>query len=126
MQIPHLALKEEGRLLMESILECRFLRPDLLLLEQVANFAVRPHRAVITRAVHWIGCAIVFQRTLNIECDCLLKVDRPRWFAVAVRVHSHVKIDKVPVWNVFSLHLPKIDAVFHCWNHETRPPLALT
>lgn len=40
---------DDGKLLLTSILECRFFRPIFILLEQVANFASHPHRAVISR-----------------------------------------------------------------------------
>eukprot|EP00438_Fugacium_kawagutii_P025588 Skav236356 [mRNA] locus=scaffold2008:48933:53508:+ [translate_table: standard] len=75
--------RDDGMLLLESILETRYFRPILLVIEQVSNFAVHPHRAIITRALHWIGYKIVFQRVLN-TCDTL-KTDRPRFFLVAAR-----------------------------------------
>eukprot|EP00438_Fugacium_kawagutii_P016084 Skav230950 [mRNA] locus=scaffold3010:72178:73815:- [translate_table: standard] len=114
----------EGCLLIEGILECRFLRPKVLLIEQVANFAQHPHRAVITRALHWIGFKIIFQRTLNITD--LMKVDRPRWFALAVRVHAEVPIQNVPVWNASQLTPPDDDVIFQCWTGATKQTLELT
>eukprot|EP00438_Fugacium_kawagutii_P030138 Skav208654 [mRNA] locus=scaffold3489:124784:129395:+ [translate_table: standard] len=116
--------KEEGCLMLESILNCRFIKPSIILIEQVANFAMHPHRAIITRALHGIGFRIVFQRTLNLHD--VLKIDRPRWFALAVRVHSHIEVATVPSWIASELNVPVIDAVFHCWQSDTMQQLELT
>eukprot|EP00438_Fugacium_kawagutii_P014596 Skav226989 [mRNA] locus=scaffold2341:240195:244754:- [translate_table: standard] len=117
-------LREDGALLFQSIGECRFLRPTFILIEQVSNFAQHPHRQIITRALHWIGYKLIFQRTLNVQS--LLRTDRPRWFGVAVRVHDDTAIPAVPTWQIDQFVITPIDAVFKCWTPSTQVDLQLT
>eukprot|EP00438_Fugacium_kawagutii_P012397 Skav215502 [mRNA] locus=scaffold165:838310:842707:- [translate_table: standard] len=115
--------KPDGLLMMQSIMTCRFLRPVFILLEQVANFALHPHRAIITRALHSIGYRLVMQKILN--PTELLKVDRPRWLALAIRVHSGHQLNAVPSWNVTNLQPPQQDVVFRCWTGDVKTQLEL-
>eukprot|EP00438_Fugacium_kawagutii_P031199 Skav220794 [mRNA] locus=scaffold150:88279:92835:- [translate_table: standard] len=116
--------RADGALLLESVLECRFFRPSYIMVEQVANFAQHPHRSLITRAFHWIGYKIIFQRTINISQ--VLHNDRPRWFCIAKRVHAEVPEFPVPGWISTELNIPPTDAVFQCWPEETKTQLYLT
>eukprot|EP00438_Fugacium_kawagutii_P019347 Skav204104 [mRNA] locus=scaffold1472:209453:212716:+ [translate_table: standard] len=115
--------REDGRLLLESVLEVRFFRPRLVFIEQVSNFAQHPHRAIITRALHWIGYKIIFQRTLNVQET--LHCDRPRFFIVAVRVHSSPNLERVPVWSHAEIGMPNPDVVFKCWTPHDHPLLVV-
>eukprot|EP00438_Fugacium_kawagutii_P024972 Skav217963 [mRNA] locus=scaffold3450:106770:111347:- [translate_table: standard] len=115
--------REDGLLLLDSILEMRFVRPLFFCLEQVSNFAVHPHRSIITRAIHWIGYKVIFQRILN-TCDTL-KTDRPRFFLVAVRVHAEARIERIPTWRLDDVQVNPINVVFKCWTQESNPKLML-
>lgn len=58
----------------------------MILFEQVSGFAAHEHRSWIERALHTIGYRIVWQKLLDVAY--MLGTTRPRWLAVAVRVHS--------------------------------------
>eukprot|EP00438_Fugacium_kawagutii_P034284 Skav220341 [mRNA] locus=scaffold2224:75782:80389:+ [translate_table: standard] len=75
-----------GRLLMQTLLECRHFRPHILLLEQVPGFSVHPHKVQIEQTLHMCGYRIFWQKTLN--TSEMLMTSRPRWLGVAIRIHS--------------------------------------
>lgn len=77
---------DDGRLLVHSIIDCRFFRPHAILIEQVPGFTAHHHRHLVEKALHWIGYVIVWQSVVNV--DQMLKTNRPRWLAMAVRVHG--------------------------------------
>eukprot|EP00438_Fugacium_kawagutii_P018508 Skav201481 [mRNA] locus=scaffold828:142627:144900:- [translate_table: standard] len=116
--------RDDGMLLMESILEARYFRPLLIHVEQVVNFAQHPHRSIIIRALHWIGYKVIFQRTLNVTDS--LHTDRPRFLLVALRVHGDVCLESVPIWNFQSFTFPSCTAIFQCWTPDTQQELVLT
>lgn len=115
--------REDGAMLLQSLLECRFIRPRLIMIEQVSNFAQHPHRAIITRALHWMGYKIIFQKTTN-PCE-LLRNDRPRGFGVARRVHADGAVVKIPTWISSELQPATQDVIFKCWSTETTQALSL-
>eukprot|EP00438_Fugacium_kawagutii_P019349 Skav204106 [mRNA] locus=scaffold1472:280426:283131:+ [translate_table: standard] len=116
--------RSDGLLLLESLLETRYFRPLLIHVEQVANFAMHSHRSIITRALHWMGYKVIFQRTLNVIDT--LKSDRPRFFMVAIRVHGDMQLESIPVWSLDSLTIPTADVTFRCWTPEANTPLVLS
>eukprot|EP00438_Fugacium_kawagutii_P016386 Skav210368 [mRNA] locus=scaffold1357:254099:258043:- [translate_table: standard] len=79
-------LHPNGLLLLRSILDCRFWRPHMILIEQVPGFAIHDHRKWIERALHMIGYKLLWHRTMNVSS--VLRTNRPRWLAVAVRIHA--------------------------------------
>eukprot|EP00438_Fugacium_kawagutii_P036587 Skav223939 [mRNA] locus=scaffold1465:226335:229127:+ [translate_table: standard] len=85
---------EQGRLLIEAILTCRFFRPHFILIEQVHGFASHPDRCIVEKTLHFCGYRILWQKVLNV--NTMLKTSRPRWLAVAQRIHSPVVNMSIP------------------------------
>eukprot|EP00438_Fugacium_kawagutii_P016506 Skav226385 [mRNA] locus=scaffold1028:7824:12425:+ [translate_table: standard] len=99
---------ENGRLLMESILNSRFMRPHFLVLEQVNGFAGHGDKVIVEKALHMAGFRIMWQKTLNVSS--MLKTSRPRWLAVAVRIHAGFSCLPTPA---FGMSIPPRDSFEH-------------
>lgn len=50
----------EGRLLMHAILQCRFLRPHFITIEQVHGFASHPDKETIEQILHFAGYRLIW------------------------------------------------------------------
>ena len=76
----------DGLLLLQSFLLARWLRPPIILAEQVVGFKQHVHKPWIMKALVWIGYKLVWQFTLDV-CE-QIPTSRPRWLAMFVRVHA--------------------------------------
>ena len=76
----------KGRLLVRALGVCKLLRPRVVLLEQVLGFASHPQKHLIMKVLHWAGYRVHWQGSL--ELNDHLPVRRPRWLAIAYRVHD--------------------------------------
>ena len=88
--------RDDGLLLPKAILKCRFLRPEAILLEQVPGFSQHSQKDLVLRCLRWIGYRIEWQRVLNLADRS--PVQRPRWLALAVRVHALTNSKPFQVW----------------------------
>eukprot|EP00438_Fugacium_kawagutii_P017506 Skav206894 [mRNA] locus=scaffold2387:153648:159125:+ [translate_table: standard] len=75
-----------GKLFLKSVLDCRYWRPHMILIENVPGFASHDHKQWIERALHMIGYKLTWQGVINVATT--LRTNRPRWLAVATRVHA--------------------------------------
>ena len=72
---------EGGAVLMNSIMECKFLRPRCILLEQVRNFESHPHFPKAMSLLTAAGYRVIFQKVIDAGDGCCMS--RPRWLAIA-------------------------------------------
>ena len=86
----------DGQKLMKAILETRWLRPHVILIEQVLGFNHHPHKDFIIRTLHFVGYRLVYQKTMDLM-DVTL-TSRNRWLGIAIRVHSSVRAAPVQNW----------------------------
>ena len=86
----------DGRALMHILLEIRWLRPHLILIEQVLSFNSHPHEADIIRTLHHVGYRLVFQKTLDMQAVSL--TSRIRWLGLAERVHADLIDATIQRW----------------------------
>eukprot|EP00438_Fugacium_kawagutii_P010390 Skav220390 [mRNA] locus=scaffold639:176082:181550:- [translate_table: standard] len=75
-----------GRLFLKSVLDCRYWRQHMILIENVPGFASHGHKQWIERALRMIGYKLNWQGVINVATT--LRTNRPRWLAVATRVHA--------------------------------------
>ena len=66
---------------MTSIMQCKFLRPRIILLEQVRNFESHPHYPKAMQLLTAAGYRVVFSKVIDAGDGC--PMTRPRWLAVA-------------------------------------------
>eukprot|EP00438_Fugacium_kawagutii_P003437 Skav200190 [mRNA] locus=scaffold2383:195121:199644:+ [translate_table: standard] len=84
--------KEEGELMLKSLLQCRVWRPKIIAVEQVSNFNFHEHKACIMKAIQYMGYRLIGQRVLNLDKHC--QTSRCRWLAIIARV---VETDLIPL-----------------------------
>eukprot|EP00438_Fugacium_kawagutii_P034913 Skav206374 [mRNA] locus=scaffold834:207054:211719:+ [translate_table: standard] len=70
----------DGMLLPETIIQAKWLQPDVIILEQVASFQQHPHKANVMRTFHAAGYLHVWTRVVDLQ-SCT-PVKRPRWLSV--------------------------------------------
>ena len=115
-------LRLDGELLPRAILACRFLQPDAILLEQVPGFAQHSQKEMILRCLRWIGYRIEWQKIINLADRA--PVQRPRWLAFAIRVHSQARGVPFQVWKKVLPESQVHDFVLG-WSDEERMALQL-
>ena len=86
----------DGRLLIQSILEARWIRAPLILFEQVFGFAVHVHKSMVLRVLNFCGYQLVFQRSFDLKE--VSQTSRIRWLAIAKRVHSQHPMHPFMSW----------------------------
>ena len=82
---------EGGIVLMSSIMQCKFLRPRIILLEQVRNFESHPHYAKAMQLLTAAGYRIIYKRVIDAGDGC--PMTRPRWLAIACDAMSKHDFD---------------------------------
>ena len=75
-----------GRLFLQSLLQCRWVRPMFIGMEQVSNFHHHTHKHWILKALHMIGYRLAWQRVSNLSDQ--VSTARLRWLGLAVRIHD--------------------------------------
>lgn len=103
---------EDGQMLMKAILECRWYRPHMILIEQVLGFNHHPHKKEIIRTLHHVGFRLIMQKTLDLQD--LTYTSRVRWLGLAIRVHSNLPFCPLQNW-------PKIEHNQHPFPKMTLP-----
>lgn len=89
-------LTEKGFLLIRALICAKFWRPQVLLLEQVHNFAKHPHKKTFDRILLWAGFQYCFQKMVNLADKA--STSRPRWLAVAKRMHGDLSNKPFTSW----------------------------
>lgn len=97
---------DEGLLFPYSILLMRWIRPAVILIENVVGFSTHPHKSTIMRIFTWMGYKVIWQRCVDLIEQSL--THRVRWLCMAVRIHDHNGRFE-----------------FHTWNRCDRPPNSL-
>ena len=113
--------RDDGRLLIEAILTCRWFRPKCILLEQVSAFASHRHKVWITRALIHIGYKLVWQKVFDLADQSATK--RPRWLALAVRCHLTTTPQPQPSWFKSEANTPKAFDTIVQLTHDERKAL---
>ena len=72
---------EGGLVLMATIMQCKFLRPRIILLEQVKNFEAHSHYQKAMQLLTAAGYRIIFKKIIDAGDGC--PMSRPRWLAIA-------------------------------------------
>ena len=78
--------RSDGLLLLQSLMLARWLRPPIILAEQVVGFSQHEHKPWIMKALIWIGYKLVWQYTMDVREQ--IPTSRPRWLAMFVRIHA--------------------------------------
>ena len=90
---------EGGITLMASIMECKFLRPRVILLEQVRNFESHPHYPKAMQLLNAAGYRVIFHKVIDAGDGCPMA--RPRWLAIAcdaLSKHDYDLATFLPQW----------------------------
>lgn len=80
-------LTEDGMLLPKTLVAIRRFRPSVIMIEQVHKFATHSHKIWVVKLLHALGYHIVWQKVLDLQTH--MPTHRPRWLAVAVRIHGN-------------------------------------
>ena len=110
--------RSDGRLLLASILTCRWFRPKCIMLEQVSAFATHTHKTWIIRALLHIGYVISWQKVIELADQSPTK--RARWLAVATRVYATCTPQPVPSWFTLEHCTPKSVGAVINWSDLER------
>ena len=86
----------DGKLLAQSILDARFIRPLYILLEQVGGFAAHPHKPLITNLLLFCGYQLIFQKILDLAD--VAQPTRVRWLGIAKRIHAQLPTLPMQIW----------------------------
>ena len=111
-------IRSDGRLLLSSILTCRWFRPKCIMLEQVSAFATHQHKIWIVKALLHIGYVIAWQKVVELADQSPTK--RARWLAVATRVYAECTPQPTPNWFVLEHCTPKSVGAVINWCESER------
>ena len=76
---------------MSSIMQCKFLRPRIILLEQVRNFESHPHYQKAMQLLTAAGYRVIYKKVIDAGDRC--PMTRPRWLAIACDAMSKHDFD---------------------------------
>eukprot|EP00435_Cladocopium_sp_Y103_P070880 s44_g36.t1 len=74
----------DGMLLIEGLLQSRWLQPSAICLEQVSGFSSHDHKAMVMKVISMIGYAICWSKSSDLSH--FAPVHRARWLAVLRKV----------------------------------------
>ncbi len=103
---------DDGLLFPYSLLLMRWIRPKIILLENVVGFATHPHKATVMKIFAWIGYKVVWQRSIDLIEQTL--THRVRWLCMAIRIHDFSGRFDFQNWNRF-------DSIPNIWVNDTFP-----
>eukprot|EP00438_Fugacium_kawagutii_P002307 Skav226066 [mRNA] locus=scaffold211:569345:573190:- [translate_table: standard] len=86
----------------ETLLQCRLLKPEIILIENVVGFSQHDHYQYVLRTMQHIGYKVFWSGTVELAHMCPVK--RPRWLAILIRVGSD-QIEEVPMQLLATLHM---------------------
>lgn len=89
---------DSGLLFAKTLIQMKWLQPEILCLEQVANFSQHPHKEHIMRTMRSIGYILVWSRVVDLH-HCA-PVHRPRWLGVFRRGDCQVP-SNMPLYRGF-------------------------
>eukprot|EP00438_Fugacium_kawagutii_P004446 Skav232369 [mRNA] locus=scaffold1077:11266:13347:+ [translate_table: standard] len=90
---------EEGLLLPKSLGLMRWIRPKILLIEQVQGFSQHQHFGVVLDLLRMLGYSLIWHRVVDLSHQT--QAARPRWLGMAVRVQATVHICHFQMWPKF-------------------------
>ena len=86
----------DGQLFVKALLMCRWLMPDIICMENVVGFSSHPHFKTVMQILRWLGCRLVFNKTVELADQS--PTNRQRFLAIAIRVHSCVSTKPPSTW----------------------------
>ena len=114
-------LKPGAKLLFQTVLLSRWIRPMYIALEQVSNFNNHDHKHWILKALHSVGFRLVWQKVCNLGTHA--QTNRLRWLGLAQRSSDLVPPVPFVMWPPREETWP---SVCMPWTDEDRKPLCLT
>lgn len=117
-------LTDKGFLLIRALICAKFWRPQVLLLEQVHNFAKHPHKRTFDRILLWAGFQYCFQKMVNLADKA--PTSRPRWLAVARRIHGDFQLKSFAPWLPTPDLTPEKCGTVLGWDEDTMSELVIT
>ena len=76
----------DGMIFPQTLLLCRWIRPTIILIEEVAGFLTHWHKASVLKLLPWMGYKICWQKVIDMKDHCLST--RNRWLCCAIRLHA--------------------------------------
>eukprot|EP00435_Cladocopium_sp_Y103_P042235 s10_g11.t1 len=116
--------KPEGCLMLHAVLQCRFIRPRYICMENVSGFACHAHKHIIEKALRWIGYRILWQRTIDVQHT--MGIVRARWLALAMRIHAPLVGSPNLHWTLPALPLIDHGLFVLAWDEATLHDLRIT
>eukprot|EP00438_Fugacium_kawagutii_P004563 Skav202821 [mRNA] locus=scaffold3852:99509:104038:- [translate_table: standard] len=90
--------RHDGQLIAKGLGLLRWVRPLLVCLEQVANFARHPDYDTVMRIPLWLGYRLSWARVFDVIPAS--KTKRPRWLAILVRNSLNIPLVPLQPWPV--------------------------
>ena len=103
---------EDGMIFPRSLLLCRWLRPSIILLEEVAGFMKHLHKSSVLKLLPWMGYKICWQKIIDMKEHCLSS--RNRWLCCASRIYADLPEKVFLPWpkqtelHLFTVRLPDL------------------
>ena len=113
-------VKSGAKLLFQSILLCRWIRPVYIAIEQVSNFHHHEHKHWILKAMHMVGYRLVWQKVCNLSAHA--QTHRLRWLGLAQRVEGNTPDISFDMWPQKEVTWPPITLPF---SQESKKQLAI-
>ena len=89
-------LKPGAKLLFQTVLACRWIRPMYIAIEQVSNFHHHEHKHWILKALHTVGFRLTWQKVCNLSAQA--QTNRLRWLGLAERISENVPSVTFNMW----------------------------
>ena len=102
-------LKPGAKLLFQTVLMCRWLRPMYIALEQVSNFHSHEHKHWIMKALHMVGYRLTWQKVCNLAIHA--QTNRHRWLGLAIRMAEHVPQVSFSMWPAHECTWPDVSTM---------------
>jgi len=103
-------LKPGAKLLLQTILACRWIRPMYIAIEQVSNFNNHEHKHWIMKSLHMVGFRLMWQKVCNLTGHA--QTARLRWLGLAKRTADQVPMIPFTMWPAREPDWPAITLPF--------------
>ena len=88
----------DGMIFPQSLLMCRWLRPAIILIEEVAGFMNHIHKASVLKILPLIGYKICWQKIIDMKAHSLSS--RNRWLCCAIRIFADLPMKTFLPWPI--------------------------
>lgn len=86
----------DGMIFPQTLLACRWIRPQVILIEEVAGFMGHRHKGSVLKILPLMGYKICWQKTIDMKDHCLSS--RNRWLCCAVRLYAELSMQVFQPW----------------------------